>query len=391
MSEALHDLMARSQDRTFTACALVAIKRGETVIDTVWGDIEGEVAAPHTLFDLASLTKLFTMTAFLALVSEGKAALDIPLVQVIPEFGRISPRGIDGGRDPFSKADLPIPDHLAGLQIDPSRVTFWHLLTHTSGLAAWRDVYNAAGSAPTPPEQPDPIPRAERWTQALQALCDYPFIDQPGARVVYSDLGLMLLGEAVARLHDAPLDQAIKARVFDPLNLTDLCFNPVREYGISFNRIAPTENDPVWHKRRVWGEVHDENACGVGGVAGHAGLFGTARAVARFGQAWHTKPQIFSIAPDLAAAAKREQFITGDRRRGLGFVLRAREGSSASEKFSLNTYGHTGFTGTTLWIDPDNDLLVVLLTNNVYFGRDADTITTFRRAVHELLAEEFNR
>src|SRR5262249_7168663 len=148
----------------------------------------------------ASVTKLFTVTAFLAQVSAGKAALHDPLASVIPEFASQSPRPIDGGQDPHSKIHLPTPEHLEGKTVDPGLVTFWHLLTHTSGLPAWRDVFNAAGPAPVPPDQPDPLSRDERWSRAVKALCAYPFIDQPGARVVYSDIGLMLLGEAVVRL-----------------------------------------------------------------------------------------------------------------------------------------------------------------------------------------------
>src|SRR5262249_9539019 len=157
--------------------------------------IEDHPVTPATLFDLASVTKLFTVTAFLSLVSAGKVGLHDPLASVIPEFAAHSPRSMDGGQDPHSKIHLPIPEHLARKAVDPSLVTLWHLLTHTSGLPAWRDVFNAAGSAPVPPDAVDPIPRNERWSRAVKALCAYPFIDQPGKKVVYSDIGLMLLGE----------------------------------------------------------------------------------------------------------------------------------------------------------------------------------------------------
>src|SRR5262249_4886840 len=159
------------------------------------------------------------------------------------------------------KVRLSTPDYLIGKTADPSQVTFWHLLTHTSGLPAWRDVFNAAGPAPTPPDQPDPLSGGERWSQAVKALCTYPFIHQPGKRVVYSDIGLMLLGEAVTRLEGAALDVVLQARVLNPAGLTSARFNPVREGHLSREKIAPTEDDPTWRKRRVWGEVHDENAC----------------------------------------------------------------------------------------------------------------------------------
>ena len=405
LTNQLSNLMIREHGQAFQACGLAVIKNGTQVINQAWGDIEGTPATPDTLFDLGSLTNLFTTTAFLSLVSTGRITLQTPLVEVIPEFGRIAPRPIDGGRDPLSKMALPTAAPLIGQTVDPAEVTFFHLLTHTSGLPAWQDVYNAAGEAPPPPEQPDPIPRETRWSRAVEALVSYAFVQRPGTRIIYSDIGLMLLGEAVLRLYGLtplPLDQVIQLRILRPLAVMDIHFNPVRDYRHSALRalredpaqvrstIAPTEIDPTWRKRRVWGEVHDENACGMGGVAGHAGLFGTAQSVARFGEAWRTRPHIFQISPELAANAKREQFVTDGARRGLGFVLKAHEDSSAGDYFSPNTYGHTGFTGTTLWIDPDHQVVVALLTNNVYFGRGQHALHPFRCAVHDLIAKELN-
>ncbi|MEZ4668313.1 MAG: serine hydrolase domain-containing protein [Anaerolineae bacterium] len=375
----------------FPACALSVIKRGAWVLDAAWGQVEEQPATTETLFDLASVTKLFTVTAFLSVVSSGRIALSDPLGEIIPEFVKTSPRGIDGGQDPHSKVHMPTPDHLVGQTVDPHQVTFWHLLTHMSGLPAWRAVYQAAGAAPTPPDQPDPLPRHERWAHAVTALCGYSFMDQPGTRMIYSDIGLMLLGEALMRLEGEPLDEIIQQRVLNPLGLTTACFNPVREKHIPRERIAPTENDPGWRQRRAWGEVHDENACGVGGVAGHAGLFATAREVARFGQAWLYEPQsTFGIDTALAAEAKREQVNDEGARRGLGFALKPEVDSLAGDLFSPNTYGHTGFTGTSLWIDPDNELIVACMTNRVYPGRDKPGIVEFRSELHDFLAQELN-
>jgi serine-type D-Ala-D-Ala carboxypeptidase len=376
---------------TFPALTIAVIHRDVVVLDAAWGWIDPETrqnpVQPGTLFDLASLTKLFTTTAFLALVSAGKTTLDTPLVDVVPEFGAESPRPIDGGQDPHSKAHLPTPAEMAGQTADPQHVTFRHLLTHTSGLAPWRDVFNAAGPPPTPPDQPDPHPREERWQNALEAICRYPFVGQPDGVIRYSDLGLMLLGEATARLHGGDLESAIRARVIDRLRLDDVLFNPVRS-GIPQTRIVPTEDDPTWRKRRAWGEVHDENACGVGGVAGHAGLFAPARSVALFGRAWLYEPYLLGIDSELAAAATSQQAITGIVRRGLGWMLKALEDSSAGDHFSAVSYGHTGFTGTSLWIDPQAELIVACLSNRVYPGREKPGIHEFRRALHDLLAEE---
>lgn len=381
----------------FPAAALAVIRNGEMVLNAAWGWIDADSrqfpAATETRFDLASVTKIFTTTAFLSLAAERGLALETPLVEIVPEFGASGPRAIDGGQDPHTKERLPTPEWARGQMVDPARVTFYHLLTHTSGMAPWRDVFNAAGPAPTPPDRPDPLGRAERWSNGLRAICGYPFVGQPGEGVVrYSDLGLMLLGEATARLHRADaatdavdLEQTIRARVLDPLGLKSVLFNPVRG-GIDRSRIAPTENDPSWRGRRVWGEVHDENACGVGGVAGHAGLFATAHDVAMLGQAWLENDSRLSSATEWMETAKRQHAETDGARRGLGWALRAVENPSASEQFSLESYGHTGFTGTSLWIDPQQKLVVTCLTNSVYPGREKGGTHEFRRAIHAALA-----
>lgn len=376
----------------FPAAAITAVKDGAVVLNAAWGWVDPETrqhpTQPDTLFDLASLTKLFTATAFLSLLAEHDLSLHTPLVEIVPEFGAGGARPLDGGQDPHTKAHLPTPEDAVGQMVDPARVTFWHLLTHTSGLAPWRDVFNVAGAAPTPPHQPDPLSRAARWSNALKALCAYPFVAQPGGVVRYSDLGLMLLGEAASRLNGTPgeLDKAVRARVLEPLDLRSAVYNPARD-GCALYTIAPTEDDPGWRGRRAWGEVHDENACGVGGVAGHAGLFAVARDVAALGQAWLDDDPRLNIPRDLMDEARREQARNGFRF-GLGWMLRAEEGASASERFSIHSYGHTGFTGTSLWVDPAARLVVACLTNRVYPGREKEGIHAFRRAVHELLAHE---
>jgi serine-type D-Ala-D-Ala carboxypeptidase len=395
----LRGLIGPALGEVFPALSLAVIHRDAFVLEAAWGWIDPETrenpAQTGTLFDLASLTKLFTTTAFLSLVADGRATLDTTLVSVVPEFGAESPRDIDGGQDPHTKTPLPVEGEFAGQRVDPARVTFRHLLTHTSGLAPWRAVYLAAGLPPPPPTQPDPQPRAERWARALEALCRYPFVGQPagekGGIVRYSDLGLMLLGEAVSRLHGTPgdLEPVIQARVIAAVELPHTLFNPVRN-GFALDGIAPTEYDPAWRKRRVWGEVHDENAAGVGGVAGHAGLFAPARSVALFGRAWLYEPGVFGLSAELAAVATVEHALTGEQRRGLGWLLKSPLDSPAGQVFSAESYGHTGFTGTSLWIDPARELVVACLTNRVYPGREKPGIHAFRQALHDLLADELN-
>lgn len=391
-----HDFIHRNFDRSVleaivepylaSGCPAVTIAawhRGELLCNTAWG----ENTTTTTLFDLDSVTEVFTTTAFLNLLSFGHAQLDMPIVEVIPEFGG-DPRPIDGGFDPLTKQPLPLMAEGGALTVDPVKLTFRHLLTHTSGLAAWRPVMDAAGPAPLPPDQHDPIPHATRWVSGLKYICEAPFVTAPGAVVRYSDLDLMLLGECVARLSSEALDQAIRTIVCDQMWLaeTDVCFNPVRDFDLPFARIAPTGDDPGWRKRRAWGEVDDENACGVGGIAGHAGLFGTAEAVMKLGVGWLTGIEEFGIDHALAAQAIQEQATNGAERFGLGWMLKSTVGSSAGDLFSPASFGHTGVTGTSLWIDPPAELVVACLTNGIAMGRDIHNPQPFRHAIHNAIA-----
>ncbi len=386
----LYKAIDTSLGEDFPAITLAVLHKGECVLEAAWGWVDPDTrelqVVLSTWFDLASVSKLFTTTAFLSLVSEGKVKLDDPLVSVVPEFGHTGLRGMDGGQDPHTRAMLPVPDAVIGRTVDPTHISFRHLLTHTSGLAPWRAVYQAAGPTRPPPDEPDKFPIEQRRANALAALCRYPFVGQPGERIHYSDLGMMLVGETVARLHGDSLAVAVRQRVIEPLGLASALYNPLRN-GCDRQQIAPTEYDTAWRGRRCWGEVHDENACGMGGVAGHAGLFANVRDVAIFGQAWLKRDTRLNIAPELMTLATTEQAAYQGERRGLGWLLKAQEDSPAGQRFSARSYGHTGFTGTSLWIDPDRALVVACLTNRVYYGREKVGIHAFRQTIHDLIVE----
>jgi serine-type D-Ala-D-Ala carboxypeptidase len=388
LNHALDELVQSNLGHIFPALAVNIVHRSQVLLNAAWGWIDPETQTLPTrtdsLFDLASVSKMFNVTAFLTLVSEGKVTVDTPLVDIVPEFGRSGLRYTDGGQDPHTKAMLPVADDMRGKTIDPARVTLRHLASHTSGLAPWRAVYNAAGPAPAAPDQPEPVARSIRWPRGLEMMCASPFVGEPGDRVRYSDIGMMLLGEVGARLHDPTrdLDAAVQERVVTPLNLPSITYNPVRNGRLQTTAI-PTEMDADWRKRRPWGEVHDENACGLGGIAGHAGLFGTARDVAAFGQAWLEGS--LPITPALLQEATIEQSRGDDARHGLGWVLPTEVSSFAA--LSAGSYGHTGFTGTSLWIDPERELVVTCFSNRVYYGREREGIEAFRRAFHNLLAD----
>ncbi|MCS6834804.1 MAG: beta-lactamase family protein [Anaerolineae bacterium] len=387
LRQAIEPLIADYLATGVPAAAIEVRRDNQVLLRHAWGRID-EASAPCTLdtrFDLASLTKLFTTTALLTLVARGRVALDDPLVAHVPDFGGPA-RGYDGGVDPHSKQPLPMNDALTGQAQDPQRVTLRHLLTHSSGLAAWRPVYAAAGPPPVPPDQVDPVPRAERWRRGLAFVVSAPFVDPIGARVRYSDLGFMLLGEVVARLHGGDLKQAIAELVLRPAGLTTITYSPM-QHGVPRALIAPTEDDPAWRGRRIWGEVHDENACGLGGVAGHAGLFGALQDVAQFGETWRSAPQVWGMSTDLRAEATSPHIIYEGEARGLGWLIRTPELLSTGRHMPDGAHGHTGFTGTSLWIDPFHRLTVVILTNSVYVGRHIFDPRPLRQAVHEAIYE----
>ncbi len=352
--------------QVYTAAVVHVRQGGRVVYETAAGSLNPEVASLPTtsasLFDLASLTKVMVATAFFTLVAQGEVDLHAAVHTVLPDFR--GPRPIRPYEDPLR------PGHVIRVSpdvgpVDASRVTFWHLLTHTSGLPAWTPLYR------------EPAP--ERRARVLQTAFAYP----PGMRVIYSDLGFMLLGWALEALTGRPLPAVLEERVWRPLGLRSVHFRPKPAMpGVA--DVAATERC-AWRGRRLWGEVHDENAWALGGVSGHAGLFATAADVATFGQAWlealRGRGPLASLG-DLAREAVRLQAEDGDVRRGLGWALWSPATVSPSHPFSPRAFGHTGFTGTSLYVDPERDLVVVALTNRVYYGRHPEGILRWRVRLH---------
>jgi CubicO group peptidase (beta-lactamase class C family) len=289
----------------------------------------------RTVWDLASLTKVVgTTSAVLQLVGAGRVALDTPVVRYLPEWTA------------------------AGAE----RITVRHLLTHSSGLPAWRALYKEADS----PE--------EATRQLLATAPD----TLPGVRTVYSDLGFILLGKLVERVSGTPLEQYGASQVFAPLGMNETRYLPPAGWR---KRTAPTEVDP-WRQRHLRGEVHDENAARLGGVSGHAGLFSTGRDLARFARAYLAfgrldGTQVFDSATVAGFIVPQDTALS---RRALGWET-ATGSNSAGRRLSRMAFGHTGFTGTSLWMDPERGLFVILLTNRVNPTRENRKIGGVRTAV----------
>lgn len=289
----------------------------------------------HTVWDLASLTKVIgTTSAILQLVGTGRVGLDTPVVRYLPEWTAAG----------------------AG------RITVRHLLTHTSGLPAWRALYKEAATS------------AEATQQLFATSPD----TLPGVRTVYSDLGFILLGKLVERVSGESLDGYDGRHIFGPLGMSDTRYLPPAQWR---GRIAPTEQDP-WRQRHLRGEVHDENAARLGGVSGHAGLFSTGRDLARFARMYLRFGQLDGVRV-LDSATVATFIVPQDTtlsRRGLGWET-ATGGNSAGRRLSGAAFGHTGFTGTSLWMDPVRGVFVLLLTNRVNPTRENRKIGAVRTAV----------
>lgn len=347
------------------AAQLVVRHEGAVMHDAAMGFIDPKIKLrpvnAETLFDLASVTKLFTTTALMTLVEEGKISVDDPMCHVLPEFSGMRP--IQPYENPLDWGTTVSVTDQSG-SVDASKVTFRNLLAHNSGLPAWRAFK----------DQPDA-------DSAIQMALHTFFSYRTGERVVYSDVGLILLGLAVSRLAESPLDEVIYQRVIRPLGLR-AHFRPTAPLSSPEN-IAPTEFCK-WRGRRIIGEVHDESAWRLGGVAGHAGLFAHARDVAAFGQSFLDASLLHS---ETIAEMTRLQAEFEYTRRGLGFALWSPDPEASSNPFSPTAFGHTGFTGTCLWIDPSRALVVAFLTNEVYNGREGRGIADLRVQVHRAIVE----
>ncbi len=333
----------------FPGAVLLFMQEGDCLFFRAYGAANrftGETMRPETLFDLASLTKpLATTLAVMKLCEMGKLDIDTPLGRLFDEFG---------------------PDK-AGIRIR-------HLLAHNAGLPAHQPYYRSLMAHP--PDRRKPILR--QW------LIEEPLVRPVGQAPEYSDLGFMILEWAIERLAGQGLDRFVRTGFYDPLAI-GLGFRPNRAVGLETGSIAATEHCP-WRKRLLRGEVHDENTWAVGGVCGQAGLFGTAsdlgRLLAHLLAAYHGTGGL--VSPESVRAFMRPQKNAG---RALGFDIPSGPHPGCGHRFSANTVGHLGFTGTSFWMDLDKSIIAVLLTNRVHPSRNNQGIRAFRPRIHDLLMQ----
>lgn len=330
------------------ASACVAVWRGGawSYVDAVAGSrVEGSgPVGPDTIYDLASLTKPWVAMAALRLHEAGVFALDSRVDELIPE----------------------------ALGFPVGARTWEEVLSHRSGLEAWVPFYETLSEEPG-------SDAARAWI--LAELVPRWDANKVGTSV-YSDLGYILAGVAMSRASGKPLNEIVTDSVASPLGLDDTVFfgacRPDRDWAA---RCAPTGWSP-WRERILLGEVNDDNCAALGGVAGHAGMFGLAQSVARFGAAcvgaWHGRRGATDEELIRHATAVRP----GGTHR-LGWDGKAEQGSAAGSLIDADAFGHLGFTGTSLWCDPRRQAVIVLLTNRVTVSDDNTAIRAFRPAFHD--------
>jgi len=320
----------------------------------------------ETRFDLASLTKpMATATAVMLLADQGALGLDDPVSKFLPAF---SDRDKDG-------------------------VTLRHLLTHSSGLKPWRGFHELLLEKERKTgERLIGTPAARELV--IDRTVRSGLVHEPGEASVYGDLDFITLGAVVEAVARQPLDDFCRERIFAPLGMNDTFFVPLGDGAPELSdglrrKTAATENCP-WRARILWGEVHDPNASVMGGIAGHAGLFSTANDVMGFALAvldvWHGRSD--ALPREMLRLFLTRQGIPGASDWALGWDTPTPGASSSGQHFSANSVGHLGFTGTSLWIDLEQETVVVLLTNRVHLVAKRSRFG-LRPLVHDHLMEAF--
>ena len=339
------------EDKAFPGGVLLASKQGKMLVLEAFGktDFDRDISVgPDTIYDLASLTKpLATTLAVVHLMKTKALRLDQTLGDLLP----------------------------ACAGTDKAGITIEQLLAHSSGLPDYRPYWQKLAGTTA----------SQREADLKKRLIHEPLEHPVGSRPVYSDLGFMFLRWVVEQVSGVKMNRLVEKEIYQPLGMEDLFFS--NDEDLSADRVAPTEMC-TWRRKLVQGVVHDENAYAVGGVDGHAGLFGTAPAVHDL--LWKISGAYTDNAHKSVLPQKLVQtflnFGQGGER-ALGFDRPTQPGSSSGRYFSENSVGHLGFTGTSFWMDFEKNLIVVLLTNRIHPTRENDKIKTFRPQIHDAVMQ----
>ena len=334
------------KDEIFPGAVLAVGHRGRLVYHKPFGkftyDKDDQEVTKKSIFDLASVSKVIgTTSAAMFLYDEGLLELDKKVIDYLPKFN-------NNGKD---------------------KITVRNLLLHNSGLIAFVEYYK----------------KFKTKEEVIDAIMNSKLKYPTGTDYVYSDLGLITLQQIIEKLAGKPLDIFLKEKLFDPIGMKRTMYNPGAEFLYD---VLPTEVDDYFRMTTVKGKVHDENAYLLGGVAGHAGLFSTAEDLSKFMQMMlnggiYRGKRYFKESTVANWTIKQ----TEQSSRGLGWDTKSEGASSFGNKFSLNSFGHTGFTGTSVWADKDNDVYIVLLTNRVHPTRDNRKIVRFRPILSNAIAD----
>ncbi len=336
------------RDSAFPGAVLLIWKNGKIIYENAFGhliyDDSASMVTTNTIYDLASLTKVIaTTTAAMICIDTRLFNIDDKAAKYIPQFGE------NGKQD----------------------ITIKNLLLHNSGLPAFKKfyaLYNTPG-------------------EVLNDIYSTRLLYPTGTKTIYSDLGMIVLGKIIEKVTGETLDKFCNTEIFKPLGMNDTYYNPPS--SLKF-RIAPTEFDKYWRNRLLIGEVHDETASLLKGVSGHAGLFSTAGDISKLLQMLLQKG-VFEGRRIIDSSTVKLFTSKQSNERGLGWDIKSAAGSSAGSLFSSKSYGHTGFTGTSVWTDPERDLFVVFLTNRVYPTRNNNKIIKIRPELHDLIIKTADR
>jgi len=358
-------LEERIKDGDFPSAVYLVAERGREVFADALGNALVEphhiAATLDTIYDLASLTKpLLTGLLCAHRIEAGELTLDSSISQYLPEFDRA----------------------------DKEAITVRELLTHTSGLPAWRPLYILA--------------EGER-DRAVSAIANLNLEYKPGTRVVYSDLGFIVLGLLLERLKDKRLAELAQSEIFQPLNLKRTFFNPETamqtgiaacETGNAYEREMCRDRDggdyKNWRQELIWGKVHDGNAYFLGGAAGHAGLFSTAQETLQLANQF-VPGQTKLLKPATCELFRKNLTAGLEEARSFGWQLAETKDSAAGPDLLRDSFGHSGFTGTSCWNDPTQERVFILLTNRTHARAvPFANINSVRRRFHSLAVAALN-